>query len=168
MAKRQSLIESGPSTALLLASALERIENKDEAIDVLRAAVVRFPGDLWLNSDLANRLRSGTPNQTEDAIRYYSIFRALRPSTGTELADLLQSQKRDREAEAIRRELTKLQPDDPRTWAKLIELLKTQRERRGGSVRSAISGLPWFGNRSSSPPNEACPAPESRLASTTC
>ena len=56
MAKRPNLIESGPSTALLLASALERVEDKDGAIAVLRATVVRYPGDLWVNSELAHRL----------------------------------------------------------------------------------------------------------------
>ena len=140
MAERNNLIESGPSSALLLASALERIENENEAIEVLRSAVVRYPCDLWVNSDLANRLRWARPAQTDDAIRYYSIVRALRPSTGTELADLLQTQNRDREAEGIRREVINSQPEDASNWASLIKLLKT----RGKSEKAREIGDRWL------------------------
>jgi eukaryotic-like serine/threonine-protein kinase len=128
MAGQANLIEAGPSTALLLASALKRVEDTDTAIAVLRAAVVRYPGDLWANSELADQLTNVTPPQTGEAIRYLSIVRALRPSSGHQLADLLEGQKQDREAEAVRRELTKLQPDDALNWGKLITLLKRHGE----------------------------------------
>ncbi len=156
MAKRPNLIESGPSTALLLASALERVEDKDGAIAVLRATVVRYPGDLWVNSELAHRLNEMKPPQSAEAIRYYSIVRALRPSSGRELADLLQDEKRDPEAEAIRRDLTKLQPDDPRTWSELIELLKTQRNTE--AIREiGNQWVAWVREQIKRAPNEAAP-----------
>ncbi len=156
MAKRPNLIESGPSTALLLASALERVDHKDAAIGVLRATVVRYPGDLWVNSELAHRLNEMEPPQSAEAIRYYSIVRALRPSSGRELADLLRDENRASEAEAIRRELTKLQPDDPRTWSELIELLKTRRNAEG--IREiGNQWVDWVREQIKRAPNEAAP-----------
>jgi serine/threonine-protein kinase len=156
MSKQPSFIESGPSTALLLASALERIKEADGAIDILRAAIVRYPGDLWLNSELARRLQLALPPQTDDAIRYYSIFRALRPSSGTELADLLQNQQGDREAEAIRREMVKSEPDNPHNWAELIKLLK--KHSRSDAVRVIREQwLDFVRGQIKLAPNEAIP-----------
>src|SRR5262249_9179368 len=50
--------------------------------------------------------------------------RALRPSSGSELASLLVDQGKVEEANAVRSELTRLDPDDPWNWALLIGDLK--------------------------------------------
>jgi serine/threonine protein kinase/tetratricopeptide (TPR) repeat protein len=127
MAKNGRAVEFGPSTSILLASALEKARENSLAIAVLRAAVVRYPGDLWANLALANRLAKVNPPRHDEAIRYYAIVRALRPVTGSELASLLIDQGQADEAEAIHRELVRLQPDELSVSGELFELL----ERRG-------------------------------------
>ncbi len=123
LAKSRRADEFGPSTSLLLASALEKAGDEPSEIEVLRAAVVRHPGDLWLNFALAKRLSYATPPRDEEAIRYYSIVRALRPTTGEELSNLLFVQGQEDEAEAIRRELVRLRPDDDNLVVSLAKLL---------------------------------------------
>ena len=41
------------------------------AIAVLRAAVVRYPGDLWTNLELASLLSKADPPQAHESIRFY-------------------------------------------------------------------------------------------------
>ncbi len=94
MARQTKLVESGPSTALLLARLLSRAGDSKNALTVLRAAVVRYPGDLWTNLELASHLRYTDPPQPDESIRYYTAARALKPETGIELAEVLQKQKR--------------------------------------------------------------------------
>jgi serine/threonine protein kinase/Flp pilus assembly protein TadD len=127
MAKKGRAVEFGPSTSILLASALEKAGEKELAMAALRAAVVRYPDDLWANLALASRLAKLDPLRRDEAIRYYSIVRALRPVMGSELAKLLIDQGQADEAEAIHRELVRLQPEDLYVSGALFELL----ERRG-------------------------------------
>ncbi len=123
LAKNADVNEFGASTALLLALALEKAGDKNRAIDVLRAAIVRNPGDLWLNLELAGRLARTEPPQTAEAIRYFSVARAIRPASGYELAELLEGQGKHGDAEAILRELVRLQPGF-RSYGDLVGLLK--------------------------------------------
>jgi eukaryotic-like serine/threonine-protein kinase len=127
MSKNGRAVEFGPSTSILLAFALEKAEEQESAITVLRAAVVRYPGDLWANLWLANRLAAADPPRKDEAIRYYSMARALRPVTGYELANLLMDRGQADEAEAIHYELERLVPEGMGASAALFEFL----ERRG-------------------------------------
>ena len=54
----------------------------------------RYPDDAWANFELATLLRYAMPPQGDDAIRYYTAARALRPETGFDLAEMLQAQPR--------------------------------------------------------------------------
>ncbi len=166
MAKDSREAGFGASTALLLATALDQIGEKAPAIDVLRSAIVRHPGDFWANFTLARKLSSAGPGRIGEAIRYYSIVRALRPETGGELADLLLSQGQEDEAESIRRELVRSQPAEAQYWTALMDLLKHRGksaeaskllehwiDRLGGANRDAIAHFKiafacrWAGDR---------------------
>ena len=54
------------------------------------AAVGRHPDDVWVNYDLAGALDELRPAARDEAIRYYTAARALRPETAHELAHLLE------------------------------------------------------------------------------
>ncbi len=140
MIKDGQAVAFGPSTAILLASALEQAGEQKLAIEVLRSAVVRHPGDLWVNFALASRLAAADPRQDGEAIRYYSVVRALRPVEGGALPVLLERQGRLDESEAIRRELVRLQPDEVSFWGELFKLLK----RRGKDDDARIVRDRWL------------------------
>ena len=53
-------------------------------------AAARHPGDVWVNYDLARLLEQLRPPRREEAIRYYTAARALRPETAHELAHALE------------------------------------------------------------------------------
>ncbi len=136
MTKEPGVNNFAPSTSLLLALALEKAGDKSRAIAVLRAAIVRNPGDLWLNLELAQRLDMTEPPQTAEAIRYFSVAPALRPASGNDLARLLAAQGKEDEAEAILRELVRLQPSDVSNWRDLCSLL--QRHGRADETRRVL------------------------------
>ena len=141
MSKTGRAIEFSPSTSILLVSALEKAGEKDAAIAVLRAAVVRYPGDIWVNLALAQLLSQAAPPQQSEVIRYYSVVRALRPVAGGELADFLVANGQADEAEAIRRELVRLQPDSLELSGDLFTLL----ENRGKKDEARAILSRWIG-----------------------
>ena len=124
MASQAKVIDYGPSTILLLARLLEQAEDEMNAITVLRAAVVRYPGDLWTNIELARLLRSAQPPQPDEAIRYYTAARALRPETGFDLAGVLEMQGRHDESEALYREQVRRNPENPMMLLSLLSSLQ--------------------------------------------
>ena len=126
MSKTGRAVDFGASTSILLASALEKAGEQASAIAVLRAAVVRYPGDLWANLALAQLLSAVDPPRPDEVIRYYAIVRALRPVAGSELANSLFAQGQADEAEAIRRELARLEPDSLEVSGRLFELLENR------------------------------------------
>ncbi len=91
---------------------------------MLRAAVVRYPGDLWTNLELASLLNVADPPQADESIRYYTAARALKPETGFDLAQLLQRQQRVDEAEALLFEVARLDPEPTRIFFDLHSLLQ--------------------------------------------
>ena len=68
-------------------------------------AAGRHPGDVWVNYALAEALDRLRPSAREEAVRYYTAARALRPETAHELAHLLERMGRGAEAEAVFRDL---------------------------------------------------------------
>ena len=64
------------------------------------------------------------PPQGDDAIRYYTAARALRPETGFDLAEMLQAQRRADEAEAIYRDLVRRNPESFLFRFSLLKLLQ--------------------------------------------
>src|SRR5262249_7738273 len=95
-----------PSSLTLLARALDSAGEPAAAADLLGRAQAEHPGDVWVNYDLAQLLEQLHPPRTEEAIRYYSVARAVRPETAHELAHALQSRGLDDEAVVVFRDLT--------------------------------------------------------------
>ena len=61
-------------------SAGERVRPDREAW-VLTESVARHPDDLWVNYRLAANLYYSVPPRMEEAIRYYTAARAIRPTS---------------------------------------------------------------------------------------
>jgi superkiller protein 3 len=72
------------------------------------------------------------PPQTEEAVRFYSVARALQPETAHELAHALESRGRGDEAVVVFRDLTGLRRENGRHWRCLGKLL-TERGDHAGS-----------------------------------
>ena len=70
-------------TAVLLGQTLADVGQAEAAVALLRAAAGRHPGDVWVNYALAGALDRLRPSAREEAVRYYTAARALRPETAT-------------------------------------------------------------------------------------
>ncbi len=122
--------ETAPAIDLdLLGTALAEVGEPKTAEEVLRAGRRRFPADVWLNFDLAHLLE--TQSRREEAVRYYSVARALRPETAHELAHVLEAKGESVEAAAVFRELVRLRPDEASHWRCYGRLLKDRGDRPG-------------------------------------
>jgi Protein kinase domain len=73
----------------LLARAFAEIGEENFALRLLHAARLRFPGDVWINFDLARALQRVHRTGSDEAIRYLTAAQALRPETGHLLAHAL-------------------------------------------------------------------------------
>jgi serine/threonine-protein kinase len=120
-------------TAVLLGRALADNDQAEAAVALLRPAAVRHPGDVWVNHTLAGALAKLRPPAREEAVRYYTAARVLRPETAHELAHLLERMGRGGEAEAVFRDLAERRPENPRHLACLGRLL-TDRGRSGDAA----------------------------------
>jgi tetratricopeptide (TPR) repeat protein/tRNA A-37 threonylcarbamoyl transferase component Bud32 len=102
------------ASAVLLGRALLRLGQAEAAVALLRLAAGRLPDDLWINYTLAGALVVPPRSAREEAVRYYTAARALRPETAHDLAHLLADIGRGAEAEAVFRDLTDRRPSDSR------------------------------------------------------
>ena len=94
----------------LLAGTLHHLGDTTAAEAILRQAVTRYPGDVWMNYGLGECLeRLG---RREEAIRYYTAARSLRPETAHQLAHLLAERGETDQAIAIFQDLVRLRPND--------------------------------------------------------
>jgi serine/threonine-protein kinase len=115
--------DTAPAVDLdLLGTALSQAGEPKAAEDVLRAGRRKFPSDVWLNYDLAQLLEA--QSRRDEAIRYYSIARALRPETGHALAHALDHKGESVEAVAVFRDLVVLRPGNGRHWGCYGRLLR--------------------------------------------
>jgi serine/threonine-protein kinase len=101
-------------TAVLLGQALLINGQPEAAVALLRPAAVRHPDDVWVNYYLAWALEQLGTTAREEAVRYFTAARAIRPETAHELAHLLQRMGRGTEAASVFRDLTKRQPENAR------------------------------------------------------
>jgi eukaryotic-like serine/threonine-protein kinase len=102
------------STLILFAEALKGAGDSTRAIEVLRQGLERSPDDFWLHFALASYLSRQGPEGQQEAIRYYTAARALRPRSAAvhvNLGATLKAQKKLPEAIAAYREAIRLQPD---------------------------------------------------------
>ena len=132
-------LEAMPAVDLdLLGTALSEVGESQTAEGVFRAGRRRFPDDVWLNYDLARLLEERSRH--EEAIRYYSIARALRPETALALTHALKQRGESDEALAVFEDLLRRRPDDGRNWASYGQLLQ-ERGDRPGSVAALGKGV---------------------------
>ena len=94
---------------------------KAEAESVLRRGRRLYPGDVWLNYDLARALEK--LSRREEAIRYYTAARMIRPETAHELAHALLKKGESEEAIGVFRDLARIRPGNGRHLACLGDAL---------------------------------------------
>jgi serine/threonine protein kinase/Tfp pilus assembly protein PilF len=86
LANSPEVLGQPPSTLILLGTYLSTQGEAEAAIDLLRQAQRRYPGDFWLNLKLANFLWLAT--QHDDAIRFFTAAAAIRPESPAAIAQL--------------------------------------------------------------------------------
>jgi serine/threonine-protein kinase len=129
-----------PVSLNLLGSALRDAGDPQAAEGVLRQAQRRYPGDVWLNYNLAACLEKLA--RREEAIRYYTAARSIRPETAHELAHALQYKGELGEATAVFRDLERLRPNNGRHLVCLAQLLKSQgRSKEAAGVLEATVAM---------------------------
>jgi tetratricopeptide (TPR) repeat protein len=111
LADEPQAAELPAATAVLLAGALEAVRHREAAVGLLRQAVERHPDDVWVNFALADELNRIRPPVPEEAVRYYTAARALRPETAHDLAHVLDRIGRCDQALAIFRGQAARRPD---------------------------------------------------------
>jgi serine/threonine-protein kinase len=111
-----------PQSLLLLAAALSDSGDPDAAVRVLYRVQAVHPGDVWVNHTLGLMLEK--LSRREEAIRFYTAARAIRPGTAHELAHALAARGQSDEAIAVFRDLARLRPGDVRHLSCLGRALK--------------------------------------------
>jgi tetratricopeptide (TPR) repeat protein len=100
-----------PSTLVRIVRGFQRAKDSDAAVRLLRDAQRVYPGDFWLNFELAVALRK--INDHEEAVRFYTAALAIRPDSTAALNNLgnaLKAQKRLDEAITCYRKAIELDP----------------------------------------------------------
>ncbi len=149
MAKAPPFERLGPVSLDLLGRCFKDAGDAARAEAVLRRAQQLHPADVWINYDLARSLEK--LSQRDEAIRYYTAARSLRPETAHELAHAL-GYKGERDEEiAIFEDLRRRWPANGRHLGCLGRALQAQgRSREATAVleaaeaasREAISAKP--------------------------
>ena len=112
LAKATPFETLGPVSLDLLGRALKDAGDPADSESVLRQAQQRHPGDVWINYDLARSLEKLA--RRDEAIRYYTAARAIRPETAHELAHALRDKGERDEEIAIFKDLRRLRPGSGR------------------------------------------------------
>jgi tetratricopeptide (TPR) repeat protein/tRNA A-37 threonylcarbamoyl transferase component Bud32 len=116
------------ATVLLLAQVLIQASDTKTAIVLLRHAAARYPQEPWIDYELAGCLDDGSQSRKEEAIRFYSAARALRPELAYRLGAGLMNQGRYPEAIDVLQELVRRRPDVARFRTELAIVLRLQGE----------------------------------------
>src|SRR5262249_20665640 len=117
----------------LLGRALTNAGDPKAAETVFRQGQRRYPGDVWLNYDRAQCLERLA--RLDEAIRYYTAARAIRPETAHELAHALEAKGEADEANSVFQDLARLRPMNGRHLTCLgRNLLARGRSKEGAAV----------------------------------
>jgi tetratricopeptide (TPR) repeat protein/tRNA A-37 threonylcarbamoyl transferase component Bud32 len=122
-----------PASLTLLAGTLNLAGEREAAVALLGRAQAEHPDDVLVNYVLAQFLEQLHPG-SEEAIRYYSVARALRPETAHTLAHALDRRGRGDEAATVFRDLTRRRSQDGRHWCCLGHLLRQRGDRAGAEA----------------------------------
>jgi tetratricopeptide (TPR) repeat protein len=128
----RQVAELPPASILQLAAALRQAGDPAAAVALLESAVQRYPGDVWINYDLAEALAGLPTPRREEAVRYYTAARALRPESAHNLAHLLDEMGRGEDAIATFRALVKVRPAEARNIGCLGAILLGRQQREAG------------------------------------
>jgi eukaryotic-like serine/threonine-protein kinase len=79
VADNREILQRDGQTCHLLGDALLVLDDDQRAISFLELAVQQHPNIFWLNHDLGIALEYGNPPRVEEAIRYITVARSLRP-----------------------------------------------------------------------------------------
>ncbi len=131
LAQGRQVAELPSASILQLASALREAGDPTDAISLLESAAQRHPDDVWINYTLAEVL-AGLPAQREEAVRYYTAARALRPETAHNLGHLLDQLGRGDDAIATFRALIRVRPTEARHLGCLGSILLARKQREEG------------------------------------
>lgn len=93
-----------------LAKAMSLHDDVDSAIALLNQGVMRHPEDPWLAFHLASLLEYR--DKPEEALRYFTVARALKPDIGHQLAHLLDKLGRHEDAFIVFRSLVDASPSN--------------------------------------------------------
>jgi serine/threonine-protein kinase len=129
--QEREVAELPPASILQLAAALREAGDPAAAVSLLESAVQRYPDDVWINYNLAQVLAE-SPTRREEAVRYYTAARALRPESAHNLGHLLDKMGRGEEAIATFRALIKVRPGEPRNIGCLGTILLARHQREEG------------------------------------
>jgi eukaryotic-like serine/threonine-protein kinase len=131
LSQDRQVAELPPASILQLASALREAGDPAAAVALLESAAQRYPGDVWINYNLGEVL-AGLPARREDAVRYYTAARALRPESAHNLGHLLDRMGRGEDAIATFRALIKVRPGEARNIGCLGTILLGRQQREEG------------------------------------
>src|SRR5262245_9841507 len=133
--------ELGPVSLDLLGSALDAAGDRAAAEAVLRAAQRRHPDDVWVNYNLARLLEA--LGRTDEAVRYYTAARSIRPETAHELAHALENRGESDEAIEVFRQLCLIRARNGRHLGCFGRALQARgRVEESGKIRdSAVAAL---------------------------
>jgi eukaryotic-like serine/threonine-protein kinase len=124
LAKAAQADEAGAIGMHLLGIGLNNASDRTRAESVLRSAQQWYPRDVWVNYALGRVLE--TLSRRDEAIRFYTAARSIRPETAHELAHALEKRGESDEAIAVFRDLKRLRPGNARHLGCLGKALKTK------------------------------------------
>jgi eukaryotic-like serine/threonine-protein kinase len=131
LSQDRQVAELPPTSILQLASALSQAGDPAAAVSLLESAAQRYPDDVWINYHLAEVL-AALPARREEAVRYYTAARALRPESAHNLGHLLDQMGRGEDAIATFRALVKVRPAEARNIGCLGTVLIGRHQRDEG------------------------------------
>ncbi len=137
LAKSARADEWPAESLVLLGGTLTDLGDGASAETILRRAVGRHPGDVWINIKLAGCLQR--LSRREESIRYLTAARALRPDLAHILGHHLYDKGETDEAIAVFEDLARLRPEDELTlicWGGLLEERHKAREARDAFDRA--------------------------------
>jgi tetratricopeptide (TPR) repeat protein len=114
LAATVSIADTPPTMLRDLGNLLKLMDSVPEAIDLLSKAALRYPGDFWINVELASILSNLQPPKLEDAHRHYLAALAIRPKNPgawVNVGHVLQRKGAPMEAKAAYEEAIRLKSD---------------------------------------------------------
>jgi eukaryotic-like serine/threonine-protein kinase len=137
LAASRDLLRQPPTSLLRLSKNLRALGLTEAEIKVLRQAQLQYPGDFWINYNLAWNLANLAPPSRDEAIAFYRAALAVRPQNAMvfdNLGRLLRDQKKLDEAEACYRKAVEYDARHVSAWNGLGALFCDERRDYDGAI----------------------------------